>query len=143
MNKGVLFRSFLYSTCLVFATSVVSSLVIGDLTSVENPDYLWRAPELGKSAKLVMLGLVIGASALVLARILSSFRQTPDLRKKMWKATGFGVVAGIILGCGFRLVTAGVIGANIGAPVYVVAMGPLCLALFAASITAGLTKSAA
>ena len=117
----------------VLAVPVVTWWLTGDqsTTNPDNADYVLRPPfrlsaratrALGTGALVVT---VVAAAFLIAASASHSF----DL--SWWSVVGPLLLLGIFLGLGLRIFTAGVIGANIGAGLFVFFIGPAMLALVA------------
>jgi hypothetical protein len=115
----------------VLAVPVVTWWLVGDqsTTSQDAADYVLRPPfrfsnrvtrALGTGALVVT---VAAAAVLVVASASHSF----DAR--WWSVVGPLLLLGILLAMGWRVLTAGVIGANIGAGLFVFFAGPITLAL--------------
>jgi hypothetical protein len=124
----------LAAVALVLATPVATWFLVGDLsaTRFDDLDYLWRAPDLPAAMDLVvgvLAALVVVASATVLAVALRRGQV-----RRQWSATVVLLcAAGAVLGYAGRVVSAGVIGANIGGGMMIVLAGPLVLALVVAA----------
>ena len=119
---------------LVLATPVATWWVTGDLSEpIPDPDYMVRPIRLPEGVELaagigsVVLGL---ASIAVLARLF----QTRSLDRKWLPPIVFLVVAGAIVGWGWRVLTAGVGGANIGGGMVMLFGGPLVVVLIVAAV---------
>ena len=119
------------AVALVLAVPVVTWSLVGDqsTTGPDNADYVIR-PVFRVSAgeprvlRIVSLVLAIAAAAwLSWASVHNGF----DLR--WWSVIGPLLPLGILLGLGWRVFTAGVIGGNIGAGLYAFFAGPVMLAL--------------
>src|SRR2546423_1194152 len=100
---------------VVLASPFVTWWLVGDI-SEDGPhlDYVLKPPRLTSTQELV-----IGAGATTCA-LLAIAAVTVALRRHVLRAGELGVAiplvaAGMFVGYGFRVVTAGVIGANIGA----------------------------
>ena len=116
---------------LGLAVSVVTWWLIGDLSTArpDNADYVIRPlVRIGAGAARV-LGIVSLVLALAAAAWLSwaSVHSGFDLR--WWSVIGPLLALGILLGLGWRVFTAGVVGANIGAGLYAFLVGPIIVAL--------------
>jgi hypothetical protein len=116
---------------LGLAVPVVTWWLIGDLSTTrpETADYVIRplvriSPAAARVGRIVSFVLAIAASAwLSWASVRGGF----DLR--WWSVIGPLLALGMLLGLGWRVFTAGVIGANIGAGLYTFFVGPIILAL--------------
>ncbi|MEU5009519.1 hypothetical protein AB0G35_04345 [Streptomyces sp. NPDC021749] len=91
-------------------------------------DYFVRPPELppGLDTELGVLALTaVVASAVALAR--ATCHHAFD--RRWWQVLAPLLAAGLLVGWGWRVLTAGTIGANIGAGVVLMAFGPVVAAL--------------
>ncbi|MFY1579053.1 hypothetical protein ACN26Z_29620 [Verrucosispora sp. WMMD703] len=122
---------------LLLSTPVVTAWLVGDLTGEaarrlaaegESLDYAVEPVSLGATGDRV---LVVVASALLLASLALLIRATVTrkLDPRVWSALVPLLVAGVLIGLAWRIVTAGAIGANIGAGVVVLGGGPVLLIL--------------
>lgn len=113
---------------LALASPVLAWVLIGDVsdTDLPNPDYMFQPPEVSTS-----VGFVVVAVAVVLvtcggATLLAGFRRgllaTMDLM-----AAALLLGAGIVVGFAGRVMTARVIGANIGGGIMLM-FGPFIVA---------------
>lgn len=88
------------------------------------------------------LDIVLGAAGLLLAvtaaAVLARESRRGRFDRRWWEVIAPLVVAGLILGAGWRVLTAGVIGANIGAGFVVVVGVPLVVMLLLWSLARGL-----
>jgi hypothetical protein len=116
---------------LVTATPVVTWWVVGDQTTTSpgtELDYLVRPVELDPAAlRLVGIGSVLTFTGAALLLVWASRRRRFDPR--WWSAIVPMVVAGAVVGAGWRVMTAGVVGANIGAGLVLLFGGPVVAAL--------------
>jgi hypothetical protein len=69
--------------------------------------------------------LLVGGCAALLAR--ASRRGTFEGRR--WQVLAPLIIAGLLIGCGWRVLTAGVVGANIGAGLVIMVGGPVVAGL--------------
>lgn len=120
---------------LVLAVTAATWYLIGDLstTSPEHADYVIRPTRISPRLERVigiggLLLTVIAAAVLTWA----SVRHTFDPR--WWLVIGPATAAGVLLALAWRVFTAGVIGANIGAGCLVMFGGPLLALLLAWAI---------
>ncbi|GIJ34179.1 hypothetical protein ACIBQ2_03595 [Micromonospora sediminimaris] len=122
---------------LLLSTPVVTAWLVGDLTGEaarrlaaegESLDYAVEPVSLGATGDRV---LVVVASALLLASLalLIGATVTRKLDPRVWSALVPLLVAGVLIGLAWRIVTAGAIGANIGAGLVVLGGGPVLLIL--------------
>jgi hypothetical protein len=116
---------------LVLAVPVATWWLVGDLSTVPvsaGRDYAFRPWPIGPVvARAAGAGsLVVGAVAVVVLGWAAA-RRVIDIR--WWAVLLPLAVAGFIAGAGWRVLTAGVIGANIGAAFVVFLAGPIVLVL--------------
>jgi hypothetical protein len=116
---------------LVLAVPVATWWLVGDLSTVPvsaGRDYAFQPWPIGPVvARAAGAGsLVMGAVAVVVLG-WAAVRRVVDIR--WWAVLGPLAVAGFIAGAGWRVMTAGVIGANIGAAFVVLLGGPIVLVL--------------
>jgi hypothetical protein len=116
---------------LVLAVPVATWWLVGDLSTVPvsaGRDYAFQPWPIGSVvARAAGAGsLVVGAVAVVVLG-WAAVRRVVDIR--WWAVLVPLAVAGFIAGAGWRVMTAGVIGANIGAAFVVLLEGPLVLVL--------------
>jgi hypothetical protein len=116
---------------LVLAVPVATWWLVGDLSTVPvsaGRDYAFQPWPIGPVvARAAGAGsLVVGAVAVVVLG-WAAVRRVVDIR--WWAVLIPLAVAGFIAGAGWRVMTAGVIGANIGAAFVVLLEGPLVLVL--------------
>lgn len=112
---------------LVLATPVATWWVVGDQSTVPvtaDPDYAFRpwdiSPAVARAAGFGSLALAIAAA--VLLAWATARRQ---LAARWWAVLVPLVVVGVLAGAGWRVMTAGVIGVNIGAGFYLLFVVPL------------------
>ncbi|MEO7745842.1 MAG: hypothetical protein ABIV05_06390 [Actinomycetota bacterium] len=117
--------------CLVVAVPVLTWWLVGDLSTVslaEDPDYALRPlpvnPTTERAVGIASLALAVGAVA-----VLTWATRRRALDRRWVKVLVLLVAAGGVVGLGWRILTAGVIGANIGAGLFVFVGGPLVAAL--------------
>jgi hypothetical protein len=115
---------------LVLAVPVLTWWTVGDLSyrgSVDL-DYFIQPPEIGAAAELA-----IGITALVLAtasvRALAQATRTGDMDQRWWTVLLLLSIAGAGLGAAWRVLTAGGIGANIGAGIIIMIGPPMFIIL--------------
>ena len=116
---------------LVLAVPVATWWLVGDLSTVPvsaGRDYAFRPWPIGPvAARAAGAGsLVVGAVAVV---VLGWAAARPVVDIRWWAVLVPLAVAGFIAGAGWRVLTAGVIGANIGAAFVAVLAGPIVLVL--------------
>lgn len=116
---------------LGLAVPVVTWWLIGDLSTArpDDADYVIRPLVRISAGAARVLGIVSLVLAVAAAGWLSwaSVHSGFDLR--WWSVLGPLLALGMLLGLGWRVFTAGVIGANIGAGLYAFFVGPIILAL--------------
>jgi hypothetical protein len=116
---------------LVLAMPVAAWWLVGDQSTVPvsmDPDYAFRPWRIGPmAARAAGIGSVAadGVAAAVLLGV--TLRGRLDVR--WWAVLVPLLTAGFIAGAGWRVLTAGVIGANIGAGLVVMVGGPIVLGL--------------
>jgi hypothetical protein len=116
---------------LVLAVPVATWWLVGDqsTTSSDNADYLLRPPFRFSNRVTRALGTGALAVTVAAATLLIVASASHSFNPKWWSLVGPLLLLGILLGLGWRVLTAGVIGANIGAGLFVFAAGPVMLAL--------------
>ena len=117
---------------MVLALPLVVWWAIGDLstTAVPDPDYMLEAPDVapwveattGLTALLVVVGAVV---------VLVVTSRSRPLDRGWWLVLMALCSAGAITAAGGRVMTAGVIGANIGGGMFILFGVPVVLALLA------------
>src|SRR5215472_1781022 len=116
---------------LVLAFPVASWWLVGDLSTVpasEHPDFAFRPLDVGRGVERAAgLASVLVAAVMLLMLVWFTVRHLFDAR--WWTVLVPLMAAGFIIGAGWRVMTAGVIGANIGAGIVVIFGGPLVAAL--------------
>lgn len=129
INAGWVVR--LAGLSLVIAVPVLTWWLVGDLSTAslaEDPDYavspLPVSPTTERAVGTASLALAVGAVA-----VLTWAARRQALDRRWWTVLVLLVAAGGIVGLGWRVLTAGVIGANIGAGLFVLVGGPLVAAL--------------
>jgi len=116
---------------IVLAAPVMTWWLVGDqsTTSPDNADYVFRPP-FRFSTKATR---ALGAGALVVtvaaAALLISASASHSFDPRWWSVVGPLLLLGILLALGWRVLTAGVVGANIGIGLFVFFVGPVILAL--------------
>jgi hypothetical protein len=114
---------------LTLATPVATWWVAGDQSvDIPDPDYAFRAPDISTGVEHA-----IGVTAVVLW-IVSAVLVCLEARGGRFPARWWSIViplvlAGFICGYGYRVMTAGVIGANIGAGLAIFFGGPAVVML--------------
>lgn len=120
------------SVILVLAATIATWYLVGDqsTTSPDDADYVIRPIRVSRRLERVVgLGGVLLTVVAATALIWASVRHTFDLR--WWLAIGPATAAGALLGLAWRVLTAGVIGANIGAGCMLMFGAPLVALLLA------------
>jgi hypothetical protein len=118
---------------LILATPVATWSLTGDLSEpISDPDYLIRPLVLPRAVEIVLLvisgAVVVGATAYLVYQ-----RRTRRMDRKWVPPIVLLVVAGVVVGSGWRVLTAGVGGANIGGGMVILFGGPFVLALVIAA----------
>jgi hypothetical protein len=119
---------------LVVAMPVASWWLVGDLsTETADPDYFLRPVDLGDTAQHVVgVGAVVLVAASAVALVVARWRGRLD--RRWWSVLVELVLAGGLCGAGWRVLTAGVIGANIGAGFVMVVVAPIVAALVSLAV---------
>src|SRR5215469_11876127 len=119
------------SAGLVLAFPVATWWLVGDLSTVaasEHPDFAFRPFDVsGGAERAAGLASALLAAAMLLMLVWFTVRHLFDPR--WWTVVVPLMAAGFITGAGWRVMTAGVIGANIGAGFVVMFGTPLVAAL--------------
>lgn len=116
---------------LVAATPIATWWVVGDLsgTAIDDPDFLYRPLDLAPATEdLVGAGATLLVLATATALAVGVARHEVDLRR-WWSVLVPLLAAGALAGTGWRVVTAGVIGANIGGGLVLLFVAPIVLGL--------------
>lgn len=120
---------------LVLATPVAVWWVVGDVSSkgFDDLDYMVRPVELPSVVEAVIGGLAV-VLVIVCGAVLGHALYRGRVRRA-WSATVVPLfAAGVVVGAGWRVVTAGGIGANIGGGLVVLFGGPLVVALIVVAV---------
>jgi hypothetical protein len=116
---------------LVLAVPVAAWWLVGDQSTVPlsmRPDYAFRPWRIGPVAvRAAGIGSLAAGGAAAAVLIGVTLRRRLDVR--WWAVLVPLLAAGFIAGAGWRVMTAGVIGANIGAGLVVLVGGPVVLGL--------------
>jgi len=116
---------------LVLAVPVAAWWLVGDQSTVPasmDPDYAFRPWSIGPvAARAAGIGSLAAGGAAAAVLIGLTLRRRLDVR--WWAVLVPLLAAGAIAGAGWRVLTAGVIGANIGAGLVVFGAGPIVLGL--------------
>ena len=140
MNRGVWHwseetRSVVAGAGLVAATPVATWWVVGDRSSrgFDDLDYIFRPLDLPLWVEMLSGA---GAVAVVMACVFVLFEAREDGRlvREQVRTLALLCLAGAIIGGGWRAVTAGVIGANIGGAMVLLLGLPLAVALIGAAV---------
>jgi hypothetical protein len=134
----------LAASVLVLSVPGVAHWLIGDLSEGDDPlrlDYFLR-PTLSASASRILGWVSLGAFFLAALFLWRSARSRPLTRAWKW-VVALLMVVGLIVAAGYRVMTAGVGGANIGAGLFLMFGVPACVALLvgAASIAVRARRS--
>ncbi|GIJ39513.1 hypothetical protein Vwe01_28380 [Micromonospora andamanensis] len=122
---------------LLLSTPVVTGWLVGDLTGPAARRLAAEGEPLDYAVEPVSLGvvgdrvLVIVAGALMVLSLVLLIRATATrkLEPRWWFVLVPLILAGVLIGLAWRIVTAGAIGANIGAGLIVLGGGPVLLIL--------------
>ena len=113
------------------ALPVAAYFVVGDQSTTEvanNPDYMWRPPSWSQAGVAAAGSVCVGVVVVAVAVLVRERR-----RQRLADATVATVLlvafAGLAVGGGYRVLTAGVIGANIGGGLVLLFGTPLVVAL--------------
>jgi hypothetical protein len=116
---------------LVLAMAIATWWLVGDLSTVPlsaSPDYAIRPWRISPAA-----ARAAGIGSLVVAAVTMAVLGWATLRRvlevRWWVVLVALLAAGFIAGAGWRVMTAGVIGANIGAGFVILLGGPIFVAL--------------
>lgn len=116
---------------IVLAVPVVAWWLIGDQStaSPENADHVVQPPFRlsNKATRALGIGALVVSVAAAALLIGASASHSFDL--SWWSVVGPLLLLGILLALGWRVFTAGVVGANIGAGLFVFFVGPVVLGL--------------
>jgi hypothetical protein len=121
---------FLAATAPVLASPFITYALMGDQSSTKdpNPDYFLHPLSISPSTVTTM-ALIATVLALVGLGVLVPRWNDGSLHPAWKRVVVCLVVCGVIVGAFYRVATAAVIGANIGAGVMVLFAGPALLAL--------------
>jgi hypothetical protein len=121
---------FLAGLAPVLASPVITYALMGDQSSTTdpNPDYFLRPPTISPST-VTTIALIATMLALVGLGVLVPRWNEGSLHAAWKRVVVCLVICGILVGGFYRVATAAVIGANIGAGVMVLFAGPALLAL--------------
>jgi hypothetical protein len=131
----------LAAAMLLLAVPVLTWWLAGDQSTVAltaDPDYFVRPLHISPALERVLgCGSVLVAIVAALLLTWASLRHGLDLR--WWSVLGPLLPAGALTGFGWRVLTAGVIGANIGAGLFTFFAGPVIVALLAWAVFRSVT----
>jgi hypothetical protein len=131
----------LAAAALLLAVPVATWWLVGDQSTVPlsaDPDYFIRPFRISPALERAWgLGSVLMAIAAGLLLTCASLRHDLDLR--WWSVLGPLLAVGVLIGFGWRVFTAGVIGANIGAGLLTFFVGPIIAALLAWAVFRSVT----
>jgi len=126
---------------LLLAVPVMTWWLVGDLSTVplsSDPDYFIRPFRIRPALELVLgWGSVLVAIVAALLLTWASLRKGMDPR--WWSVLGPLLLIGVLVGFGWRVFTAGVIGANIGAGLFTFFAGPVIAVLLAWAVFRSVT----
>jgi hypothetical protein len=145
-GTALLARPLTPALTVVASTPVVAWALVGDLRTVAarepDPDYFFRPVDFPAP----LPGLIEGAAALILAIGIAALvwmARRGAVRSRAWIALGLALIAGALLGLFARIMTAAVIGANIGAAFAVLGVFLLVIPLYVASLVVGVMHTTA
>jgi hypothetical protein len=126
---------FLAGLAPVLASPIITYALMGDQSSTKdpNPNYFIRPPAISPST-VTTVALIATVLALLGLGVLVPRWNDGSLHAAWKRVVVCLVVCGVIAGAFYRVATAAVIGANIGAGVMVFFAGPLLLALLAGAV---------
>jgi len=137
-NRGMQLSA---AAALVAAVPVAAWGLMGQQNATEVPDgqldYAFRPFDVpdGLDTVLGVIALLLGG---VGAALLVRASRRGELDRRWWEVIAPLVVAGVIVGAGWRVLTAGVVGANIGAGLVVIVGGPVVAGLVLWALVRGL-----
>jgi hypothetical protein len=116
---------------IVLAVPVMTWWLIGDqsTTRPSNADYVLRPPFRFGNKATRALGVGALAVAVAAAALLIGASASHSFDPSWWWVVGPLLLLGTLLAVGWRVFTAGVVGANIGAGLFAFFAGPVILAL--------------
>jgi hypothetical protein len=122
---------------LVLATPVAAWWIVGPQDSAgfapADLDYAIRPFRITPAAERA-----VGAGSVVLAVVTALLLGWATLRRRFdprwWRVLGALLIVGVLIGWSWRVLTAGVIGANIGAGMVILLIGPLVVFLLAFAV---------
>jgi hypothetical protein len=116
---------------LVMAIPIATWWLVGDQSTVPasaDPDYAFQPLDIGLGAEHAAgIGSTVLAVVTLMTLVWAARRHHLDIR--WWSVLVPLLAAGSIVGSGWRVLTAGVIGANIGAGLVIIFGGPVVAAL--------------
>jgi hypothetical protein len=127
------------ATILVLSVPGAAHWLIGDLSEADDPlhlDYVVR-PTLSASATRILGFVSLGAFSFAAVYLWRSSRDRPPTRESK-RLVGLLMLVGLIVAIGYRVMTAGVGGANIGAGLFLMFGVPLCVALLVCAAWIGM-----
>lgn len=108
------------------AVAIATWWIIGLVDSSSGPDYLLRPPSIRHEAEVAA-----GVTALVIVGVVGIWAVVQNRRRPIragwWMVACLLMLAGFITGCGYRVITSGGHGANIGGGMAIFFGGPLVL----------------
>jgi hypothetical protein len=121
---------FLAGLAPVLASPIITYALMGDQSSTKdpNPDYFLHPPSISPST-VTTIALIATVFALMGFGVLVPRWNEGSLHAAWKRVVVCLVICGILVGGFYRVATAAVIGANIGAGVMVLFAGPALLAL--------------
>jgi hypothetical protein len=122
---------------LVVSASTASGWLVGDLSEHARPvppDYMLRPIAIAPA-----MAWAIGIASVTLTAICLAtlYAASPAGRSQWLGVAGAVLLASVIIGGGYRVITAGVGGANIGGGLAVIFGGPLVVGLLSAAFVSG------
>ena len=125
------------SIALITATPPATFFIVGDQSEPGPPrylDYFWKPPTWMTSPAVAVLGIsatIVVATSIVLIGIE---RRRHRVSRSALIIDALSVAAGMLVAWSYRIMTAGVIGANIGAGLVIIFGTPLLLVLIVSAV---------
>ncbi len=127
------------SALAIIAAPPAVYYAIGDLSTVGpdmDPDYVMHPPSWSPSHVTFVGILALAVLASAVAVLIREHRREPILRSTLI-IDALLISVGVIVAGGYRVVTAAVIGANIGAGILVLSASPIVIGLLIAAAVIG------
>ncbi len=126
---------------IVLATPLAVWWVVGDVSEVTGPyaDYLFEPPSISTAAETSLGVAAVLAVAASAATLMWAHRRQNFSRRRVL-SVGCLLLVGVIAGYGYRVLTAGVSGANIGGGLVLFFGSAMIIGLVIAAIVLGVGK---